>query len=170
MERIKLLTRKHKGYETIPSINLIENDNIALENEDEKAIKNKDSKYDDIIVRKNGMVRISYKCIIKMSNNGLFVIRNMRNKIDICKYANDHQKRLLNRYFVNKHNIGYIKMGEKLVDEHTEYELNIILMDGELIKGFFFANEAVEVYQFLRKCLKKWKVTIENEIESMESN
>jgi hypothetical protein len=162
MERIKLLSDYHKDYESI-------NETIPP-----KSFNKPSTKSNFIISKFKGLEKIKpYKCSTKMSNNGIFMIFNVKSCLDISKFNNDNNKSLLCRYFVEKDNIGYIRLKEHNVADNIEYQLTISMIDGESIKGLFKAKEAVEIYKFLRRCLKNWnietKVNIKFNNESINS-
>jgi hypothetical protein len=147
MEKIKLLVKhhKHKGY-----------DAITHENAESPLLIN-ETKENGFIVKRNGSDH-NYKCQCKTSDGGSFVIKNLKKNVDISKYHDDGL--LICRYFIEKNNVSYIRSKEhKIGKDRIEYELVIVLNDGKIIKANFDAKEAVETYEFLRRCFKLWNNT-----------
>jgi len=135
MERIRLITNNYKGYKSIPN----ESDNI--------------------IVKKVNFKKKSYKCIKEMSNNGTFMIKNLKGYLDISKYDNDILKRMTCRYVIAKDKIVYIKLKDhKNSNNLTEYQLTISIYGDENIEASFYANEANEIYNFLKHSLRNWNI------------
>ena len=188
MEKLKLLTNRHKNYKSIPS-NSLNSDNIKLlddyehninSNELDININNSDininnfilddrenrkftsdpndksENEESIIIKKKGISTLSRGKFIGITvDNCIFVTKNIKGGyITLSKYTNDLQKRLLYRIFIKKNNIIYVKLKELNNTHFIFYNLIITFTKNENIEVPFMANEAVNIFNFIKRCLK----------------